>query len=424
MRRLVMMMGVALLLPPATAPAQDVPTQKEPIPPVAELAGVVYVTDVELSVNGRRVDAAPPGDPVVATVGIVNGGTERITNVRITVSAADDEARLTRAAASVGDLDPRETGRAEIELVVRPERCNDFIGLAGEVTFDGGSSPIKVGIPVGCPGPRLWLEKVEFEGGDGDGVPEPGETLRMFVTLRNEGRDPAAGVKAHITVRGEGVSAKGTDLAWRDVAAGATQQSLAGVVVTVSESAPPQEGCKDLPLVEPAPDKDAPVTTLPPDSSVASDGTVSPPSSSGSGSGRVPGSAGSGEPASPGPDVIVDPAPGTIEPLPAPNETGTDGREPAPAPIEPAPNPEPARDLPIRLDVQVALSAAEYSTALEYSTAMICAFREGEAGDALGRPALAAQDDAGSGQGGAALPLAVAFLVSAAAVGARAVLIG
>jgi hypothetical protein len=426
-RRVIVITGVALLLTAAPALAQDTPTQKEPSRPEPLLAGTVQITDVALSVDGRRVDAAPPGVQVVAALGVQNGGSERVTNLRIKVAPpAEDEARLTRSESTVGDLDPGQEGRAEIALIVRPERCNEFIGLGGEATFDGGSSPIKIAVPVACPGPRLWLENMEFEGGDGDGVPEPGETLRMFATLRNDGRDPATAVRARITVRGEGISATGTDLAWKDIAPGSAQRSLTAALVTVAKDAPRQDQCEGLPRGEPVPDK-AGSGSLPPDSAVSSDGTVSPPSS-GSGDGQtVPGSTGSGEPGSTGSGgtVIADPAPGTdtIEPLPAPDEPGTNGREPAPAPIAPAPNPEPAQDLPARIDAQLDVRAADYTTSLEHSTAIFCALREGDAIDDLGRPVLAAKGESGTASGGVAFPLALAVLVSMAAVGTRAALI-
>jgi hypothetical protein len=429
-RRIIVIAGAALLLLLTVAPAlaQDTPTQKEPSRPEPLLAGIVQITDVVLSVDGKRVDAAPPGVPVVAALGVQNGGADRITNVRITVAPpAEDEARLTRSESPVGDLDPGEVGRAEIALVVRPERCNEFIGLGGDATFDGGSSPIKIAVPVACPGPRLWLENVEFEGGDGDGVPEPGETLRMFATVRNDGRDPATGVRARVTMRGDGITATGTNLAWNDIAPGRSQRSITAVLVGLAKDAPRQEPCDGLPRGEPVPDKSG-AESLPPDSPVSSDGSVSPPSS-GSGDGQsVPGSTGGGEPGSTGSGgtVIADPAPGTgtIEPLPAPapDEPGTDGREPAPAPIEPAPNPEPARDLPARIDVQFDVQAREYTISLEYSTAIVCALREGGAVDDLG-PTLAARGESGTATGGIAVPLALALLVSMAAVGTRAALI-
>jgi hypothetical protein len=426
-RRIIVITGVALLLTAAPALAQDTPTQKEPSRPEPLLAGIVQITDVALSVDGKRVDAAPPGVPVVAVLGVQNGGADRITNVRITVAPpAEDEARLTRSESPVGDLNPGEVGRAEIALVVRAERCNEFIGLAGEAAFDGGSSPIKIAVPVACPGPRLELENVEFEGGDGDGVPEPGETLRMFATLRNDGRDLATGVRARVTVRGEGITATGTDLAWSDIAPGRSQRSLTAVLVGIAKDAPRQEQCEGLPRGEPVPDK-AGTGSLPPDSSVSSDGSVSPPSS-GSGDGQsVPGSTGGGEPGSTGSGtVIVDPAPGTgtiePQPAPAPDEPGTDGREPAPAPIEPAPNPEPARDLPARIDARLDVQARDYAASLEYSTAIVCALSEGGAVDDLGRPTLAARGESRTAPGGVALPLAVAALVSMAAVGTRAAL--
>ncbi len=415
MRKLGIAAAAALLaMSGSVARAQDRPNDTastEPgIEPVA--AGSIDVERTTLTSGGRTVEAAPPGEPVTVVLTLRNNLEETARNVRVHIDQPPQGVRVTDADAAAGDIAAGETGTAAVGIVVDADGCTDFVGFGGEISYEGGTAPIKVGIPVVCPGPRLSLENVIFSGGDGDGVPEPGETVGAVVVLRNDGRDPARGVRARVTVAGDDLSTQNDDLAWPDIAPGESERSTSPLTLVIDNDAPRQKGCEGVRTL-PAPGEVPPADggTLPPDTAVSSDGTVSSGGATGSDgvASSEPGSAGGGAPPSTGSGVptVVDPDPGT-----GPG-TGTVG-----------PNPEPA-DQPAVVALQLAVTASDYEISLEYSNEIFCALEGGTAKDVGGAPvaARARDDSARSPGGGAALPLAIAILAAAGAVGGRRLLV-
>lgn len=435
---------------PVLAQTQDKPTSPtEPAPPVtiepAQVPVGLEVSGTNLSVDGKEVEAAPTGVEVTFVATFRNFGSGSLKDVKVRF-ADGGSIRFTDAEATLGDLAPDAEAEGTFAFVVAATECFEFVGFGGEASFEGGSFPLKVGIPAACPGPRLSIRDVTFEGGDGDGVAEPGETLRVSFELVNDGKDPATNVRATVKVSGDGVSAAGTELAWPNVEPGGSARNTAPMIVSIPSDAKRQESCEGVqPLPMPVEDggnvaSDQP---LPPDAVVSSDGTVSSGGSSGTASGSEPASGGGSEPntgqsepGSPGdgttteepPAVSILPAPGTLEPQPG----GTGGTEPGvvepvppdgtpepapePKPTEPAPNPEPSTDQPVLVEAQFEITAAEYKTAFEWSNGVFCAFERGLATDAMPLAANGARDDAGAGgTGGAAVPVTVALGISAVA---------
>lgn len=98
--------------------------------------------------------------------------------------------------------------------------------------------------------------------------------------------------------------------------------------------------------------------------------------------------------------------------------------KPEPAPEPGTPEPAPEQDRPVLLQMHLAIKATDYTGQQDYSTTMFCALAEGGGPGipASGAPekTLAARDAAAtSSRGSTALPIAFAFLISAAAVGTR-----
>jgi hypothetical protein len=407
----------------SSAPGAPPSTGTEPAP-----TGTVDVEKIVLRVNGKTVEAAPAGATVEVTIGLRNFSDKTVDNVKLHIDPSEG-GRITDADATYGDIAAGDGADGVFALVVDRDPCPEFYGLGGEISFDGGTAPLKIGIATACPGPRLSIQDVAFTGGDGDGVPEPGETLRAFVILRNDGRDAATNVRATVKVTGKGISSSTDDLAWPDIAPGEAEKSKTALTVTISDDAPRQEGCSGSP-------RDGGVVVIPPeeggtpvdDTPISSDGSVG---SSGNTSNQPgsssPGSAGTGstEPAQ------VDPAPpSTAEPQPITTTVEPDpGTEPAPPPdrgtIEPAPAPgtpgpeEPAPDRPVQVQLQMDVTATGYTNGLEYSNQTVCAYQEG----APGAPAVdLAKQSSGARDGttsNTAVPIAMTVLLSAAAVGAR-----
>jgi hypothetical protein len=314
--------------------------------------------------------------------------------------------------AAYGDIGADGTANGAFTMTAQKESCQDYLAAVMNITYEGGSTATKFAVPVACPGPRLAVETVTFEGGDGDGVPEPGETVRAFVALRNNGRDPARNVSATVTVSGKGIPSTSGDLAWHDIAAGGSERSIGSIEISIPKDAPRQDACPGPPVATIPPEeggaKDLPADDTPASSDetvVSSDGGSV--SSGGGSSAGSPGSAGSGEP------TVVEPEPGTIEPDP----NGTVVPEPLPAPSgEPEPT---STDSPVYLEMHLTARAAEYSERIDYSNGVVCALSEGT----LGAPVEDVKRDAavaGSKRsGGATAALIAVGLAVVAAFGAR-----
>jgi hypothetical protein len=434
MRKLGFLLTSVLLLAPAGgAWAQEKPPEPpnngtEPAPAPDE-GGALYPETVVISVDGRTVDAAPPGVPAKVTVTLRNGGREGVRDVRAHLAEMNGGS-ASDADATYGDIAADGTARDAFTITANKENCQDYLAAVMNITYEGGSTASKFAVPVACPGPRLAVETVAFEGGDGDGVPEPGETVRGFVVLRNNGRDPATNVSAAVSVTGKGIPSTSGDLAWPDIAAGGSERSTTSIQIAIPDDTPRQEGCEGPPVATIPPEeggaRDLPATAD--DTPVASDGTAvssdgGTVSSDGGSSAGSPGSAGSGEPTV----VEPDPGSGTTEPgttEPAPG--GTVVPEPMPAPSG---EPEPAStDRPVLIEMHLAIRASDYSEGIDYSNGLFCAVMETGVKGAPATGALA-PDSARDAALRKTLPLAahrnpgvdvgIATVVAVAAVGIR-----
>jgi hypothetical protein len=411
---------------PGSEPVGTKPSQPEPV-------YAVGADKLTLRVDGKVVDAAPPGVEVGVTITLHNYWNETVRDVKAHLSPSES-VRVVDADADYGDIAAGEGADGAFAIVVPREGCPDFLGLGGEVTYDGKTGPLKVEVPTACPGPRLTVYQLQFEGGDGDSVPEPGETLRMFVTLINYGRDAADNVRATIKVSGNGVTTASEELTWPDIAPDRKLRSREAITVKVSDDAKRQDACPGPLGYGGAVVADEPPTdtgTESPDTPVTSDGSTDSSGTASSEPGSsAPGSAGSGSSGSTGTEpTTIEPADrvtSTVEPLtaPAPEET----LKPEPAPEPGAPEPAPEQDQPVLVNVHLAISATDYTVRQEHSTGVFCAVAEGVTGSprkgALSDQPLAARDaGATSSRGSTTLPIVFAVLVSAAAIGTRRALI-
>ena len=449
MRRSLIIALAAVAFAVATAPAfaqtTDTPTTPtEPAPPSTIASGGIEITKTGLAVGGKSVEAAPAGVEVSLTLTFRNAGDAALKDVKVTLTAPPDGVRVTDAEAAIGDLGPGEEADGEFAFVVAGE-CAEFLGFGGEAVYEGGAVPLKVALPASCPGPRLALANVLFDGGDGDGVAEPGETLRITFELVNNGKDTARNVRASVKVSGDGLKATATELEWPDIEPGASARNESPMILTIADDAERQTPCEPLPTEEdPAIIVDD--RSLPPDTAVSSDGTVVSPDgsvSSDANTGSAPGSEpadGGGASGSTGttteepPSTTIEPLPAQIEPSPGTGSTepgGAGGTEPGviepepvtpeqkgepvplPEPIEPGPQPAPDEQ-PVAVQLLLTMTATDHETAAEWSNQTFCLMERGIATDSLAAPA-GARDGAGTA-GGATMPVALALGISALAV--------
>ncbi|MCA1831074.1 MAG: hypothetical protein LC663_06135, partial [Actinobacteria bacterium] len=258
----------------------------------------LFPGDVHVTVGGESVDRVPAGSAARITVEVFNGGTDTVRDVTARIRAVEG-ATVGDADSAVADIAPNASEPDRFTITANESNCQDFAAFLITFTYSGGSNESKFGVPVACPGPRLSIERVRFAGGDGDGVPEPGEKIRAFIVLRNEGRDPAVNVTAHVTVSGKGFPTATDDLSWDDIGAGTTGESTTPIVIDIPDDTPRQDPCP------------GPIFGVPPsDTTVSSDG-----SSGGSGT------ASSGN--------VSSPATGAPEPAPSDSPNGAVEIQPA-----------------------------------------------------------------------------------------------
>jgi len=203
----------------------------------------IFPNGVALSVEGHAVKAAPPGVRTQFSLSLSNAGRDPARGVNVALEPLGG-AQLDRLDASYGDIPPDGSAARTFTIVVdRAPPCNDSVGFLVSISYLGGLEDQKFGVPVACLGPRLTIDSMRFVGGDGDGVPEPGETLRVSVVLRNDGRDPARNVRARVSVSGQGVTAAPVTLTFGDIEPGGKNVSRETFILQVSTSAPVQHGC-------------------------------------------------------------------------------------------------------------------------------------------------------------------------------------
>jgi hypothetical protein len=92
-------------------------------------------------------------------------------------------------------------------------------------------------------GVLLVLAEARFSGGDGDGVPEPGERLLLSVVLANVGDRPARDVRGTVTVSGEGVGPVRAAVAWGDIPPGESRASSEAIAVSIPRDPPRATAC-------------------------------------------------------------------------------------------------------------------------------------------------------------------------------------
>lgn len=398
---------------PAFGQAVDEPTTTEPAQPTLIAREVIEVTKTGFSVAGRSVEAAPTGVEVTLTLTFENTTREILKDVNVTL-AETRGIRLTDAEASIGSLHGGESADGEFAFVVEAADCFEFVGVGGEATYDGGAVPLKIAIPTACPGPRLALGDVTFQGGDVDGVPEPGETLRVFFELFNQGRDPALDVRAHVKVSGIGLTVAGNELSWPDIEPGGSARNVAPLILSISKAATRQETCMPGPP-EPgvAEDSDA----LPSDSVVSSDGKITSPAAGRDAPGDAPPSGGGSDPSQGSRVGATAEEPPTGSTL---DEPTTIEPEPLPAPIEPLTEPAPANNQPVQIQAALAVSARDYEVDLAWVNQIMCALEGVPVADGLGAKRL--RDD--SRTQGAVVPVTLALVVSLLAATAHRKFVG
>jgi hypothetical protein len=345
MRRMLAVVWIfGLLSLSGTAMAQE-KDQPQSEPGTVEPARPYFV-DVSVSeVIGNDRGQVAIGEPTQVVLHATNTSGEPATGVTVKI-AATPNATISPSTVTFGDL-KAEGGTADrrVTVTIAGEKdCQDYTGWVGTLTSSLGE------------------QEIEFVGGDGDGIPEPGETLQVYVSYRNNGRDAATNVRATLESTSEGVTVSDPFAIWGTIPAGAVGRATDPFEISIASDAPMQEnGCSwdgGEVIVD---DGDAP----PPDQPVSSDGSSTGTGSAGSSSGS-PGSGSAGASGS---------ADGTATSTVAPDEAPDRAQDEAP---EPRPYQEPApQDAGVTVVGQMRVTADEVSFEETISNQMVCLMAEG-----------------------------------------------
>jgi len=281
MKKRMMLIGMvaAMLSIAAPAYAQD---STEPAPPDKGVKPVgLYISEVRLTAGGKVVEAAPPGEPVTARLTAVNQGDKAVHNVVLTVGKAPEGLRVIDGTANFGDIAAGADATANISFEASLKGCQDGLGLEATFSYSNGDEPTGFGFAIACPGPRLFVDNARYEGGDGDQVPEPGETLKVFLTLRNEGRDTATDVRGVYHLLSGKVRIIDDSATWPDIAPQKTGTNETPLVIEIAKDADVAQSCMGAIQTGPpvgVDDKGAPPqdggTVTPDGGTVSSDGSA------------------------------------------------------------------------------------------------------------------------------------------------------
>lgn len=404
MRRIVAVLVTGVVL--AAAGALPASAQEEPDRPTSvsiepAFDGQIWVSEVEVVVDGERVENAPVGRAFTLRLTFMNNAEESARDVVVRLSEMSEGWQVADPRVSLGDIAPGDTARATFEVTIPERPCEPFGGIGGTTASSLGEQPFKTGLGIDCPGPRLYATETIYRGGDDDGVPEPGERLEVYVVVYNQGRDPATNVSGRLAITAGDVEVIDGSATWPNIAPGASERNREPFVIKVADDADRAPECQPF-VAEDLPAEGS-------DDAVSSDGTVvsSDGDVSGSTGGGTDGSAGQSEPGSAGSGSST----GTVEPEPAEppadepvkedppadepvKEEPPDGGTTQIAPDEPRKDepgePRAGSDTPVPFEGKIVTEASGQTFELFVGSGVYCALAEGTGRDDLGAPAAGA----------------------------------
>jgi hypothetical protein len=178
-----------------------------------------------------------PGETVDVALSIRNLGTADAPSVEASVSTDDPDVSILYGAASFGDIPAggEAVGSPPITLAVGAGCQNGHVVPLDLTITSGGVRTTWTGaVTLTVCSPVLSARSYavdDLTGGDADGVPEPGEQLRIMVEIENGGLAPALSAAATLVSHGPEVTV--TDgAAWlSSVEPGSTAQAIFGIEV-------------------------------------------------------------------------------------------------------------------------------------------------------------------------------------------------
>jgi hypothetical protein len=145
-----------------------------------------------------------PGESAELAVELKNYGNGDVLDVTATLEAISADVTVTNTPASYGDISGggRATSDDTFSISVPPTRANGETVYLRLVAADSHQNRWESVLALEVATPVLACELLGVEegaAGDGDGLPEPGETATLFVRVENQGLATAKGVVASLT---------------------------------------------------------------------------------------------------------------------------------------------------------------------------------------------------------------------------------
>jgi hypothetical protein len=194
--------------------------------------------DIEDGGGGNGDGLAGPGETVELTLSIRNLGTVDAPSVEASIGTDDPELSILAGSSSYGDIPAgSEAAGSPPFTVAIGEDCPDGHVAPVDVTIssDGvrttwtGAIALTVSAPVLSAG-SYALDDVS--GGNGNGVAEPGEALRMMIEVSNTGHAPALSTSATLSSLGAEVVVTAGNVWLSDVAQGGSAEAVFEIAIS------------------------------------------------------------------------------------------------------------------------------------------------------------------------------------------------
>lgn len=144
-----------------------------------------------------------PGDFAHLAMTLMNQGTEELTGVSLHATLISGPGSILEPSMSFPDLPPGSSsaGSEPVDLHIDSTAANgDVMELELEISSVQGSWTLDLSLMVCAPGLYFATYSIDDDaGGNGNGIPEPGETVDLTASIANLGLLGAPGVEALIT---------------------------------------------------------------------------------------------------------------------------------------------------------------------------------------------------------------------------------
>ncbi len=202
-------------------------------------AGVVYDDS-----DGNADGEPGPGETVDLSLTLANIGSETAETVTALLSGDDQWVDIVAASTSYGSIDGGTNAEpaSPFTIVIDAECPNDHIAmLEATVQSDGPGRSWQIPLPVRVVAPVLSVSSYtvdDLASGDGDGVPEPGESIRLMIEISNDGDAVAFDPEALLTTDDPWAVVVGGQASLASLDPGASRQAIFEILLPPSTPSP------------------------------------------------------------------------------------------------------------------------------------------------------------------------------------------